>query len=179
MRTSAAPNAESIRRVEKEASRPILTVPQCENGLCSRDGDVMRTAGVHAGRGDCNRAVEVCVSGFGKPNRNRGGDNPGERFQRVQRLVARWAVACAGCRRGETHKKRRHEGLYSGYGRGVVKRNKTQIAVYQDSRENENGVGDSSLSVVGQARRNESRRDWGSWEVGGEGGKETLAGGPN
>lgn len=78
-----------------------------------------------------------------------------------------------------TKKKRRHEELYSCYGRGVVKEKKTQIAIYQDSRENEDGVGDSSLSVVGQARRNESRRDWGSWEVGGEGGKETLAGGPN
>lgn len=73
--------------------RSTLAIPQSESirkwhGVCVAMW--LRTAGVHAGRGDCNRAVEVCVSGFGNPNRNRGGDNPGERFQRVQRLVGRF-----------------------------------------------------------------------------------------
>lgn len=61
MRTSAAPNAEGIRRVGIKRVGLMLNVKMA----CSGQGDVMRTAGVHAGRGDCNRAVEVCVSGFG------------------------------------------------------------------------------------------------------------------
>lgn len=86
---------------------------------CSLLGDVVRTAGVHAGWGDCNRAVEVCVSGFGNPNRNRGGDNPGERFQRVLQRLVGLSVGGRVCRlqaRRDAHKKkRRHEELYSCY----------------------------------------------------------------
>lgn len=76
---------------------------------------VVRTAGVHAGRGDCNRAVEVCVSGFGNPNRNRGGDNPGERFQRVlQRLVGR-SVGGRVCRQAAGEARRTKKDVTESY----------------------------------------------------------------
>lgn len=81
---------------------------------CSGQSDVMRTAGVHAGRRDCNRAVEVCVSGFGtqieiagETIRGSGSNGSSNGWS-----VGRWAVACAGCRRGETHKKEDVTGCY-------------------------------------------------------------------
>lgn len=125
---------------------------------CSLRGDVVRTAGVHAGGGDCNRAVEVCVSGFGTQIEIAGetirgsGSNGSNGWS-----VGGWAVACAGCR-GETHRKRRHE-LYSGYGRGVRRKKKTQqqctrtrAEVFAVTRRGNGIEGDLSLSV-GQARQ--------------------------
>ena len=149
----------------------------------SRDSNVVRTAGVHAGRGDCNRAVEVCVSGFGNPNRNRGGDNPGERFQRVQRLVGFGRVLCsAGCRRGETHKKGVTRIYIQAMGEELKNKERkpnSNIPGLEQrrgflvmTREKRTGrmEGDSSLFKSGQARRNESSRGGtGEWEVGGEG----------
>lgn len=173
MRTSAAPDPEGIRRVENKRIGLILNVKMA----CSVHGDVVRTAGVHAGRGNCNRAVEVCVSGFGNPNRNRGGDNPGEWFQRVlQRLVAgRWAVACAAAGEARRTKRDVTEEYIQAIGE-ELKSKETPTAIYQgldggvrDDEGKENGMeGDSSLSV-GQASRVESRQDWGSGKMGGGG----------
>lgn len=143
---------------------------------------VVRTAGVHAGRGDCNRAVEVCVSGFGNPNRNRGGDNPGERFQRVlQRLVGRWAVACAG--RLQARRDAQKKDVTGSYIQAVIKGKKTQqyysrtqAEGFAMTRRREwNGRRFEFVSRSGEATRVEAKTG-GEWEDGGEGGKERPAG---
>lgn len=137
----------------------------------------MRTAGVHAGGGDCNRAVEVCVSGFGNPNRNRGGDNPGERFQRVlQRSVG--GRVCRVQARRDAQKKDVSRSCIQAIGqerqgkKTQQQYTRTRAEVFAMTRKRE--LVWKEIQVCQSVRRVESSRGrTGEWVNGGRGGKET------
>lgn len=142
---------------------------------------MVRTAGVHAGRGDCNRAVEVCVSGFGTQieiagETIRGSGSNGSPPTAGRSVGGRSRVQAAG--ESETPKKRDvTRMLYSGYGREASKRKrKTQqqctktraddvFAVTEEERE-WNGRRFKFVRLVRRVEASRGKR------LGGRGGKE-------